>query len=150
MLKVICVGNTKNNELSYLIQDFSRRLGKYASFELISLKEDSSQEPEKRKEKEGKALLGRVKEGYLIALDERGKEFSSVELSKTLNKLQMEHKNITFVIGGAYGLSDEVGKKANLALALSKMTLTHEMALLFLTEQLYRAFTIMKNEPYHK
>ena len=103
------------------------------------------------KSAEGKLILESLTvQDYLILLDERGTEFTSIAFSEKLQKwLNGGHRRIVFLIGGAFGFSDDVYQRADFKLGLSKMTLTHQMVRLFFTEQLYRGFTIMKNEKYH-
>src|SRR5699024_7595916 len=100
---------------------------------------------------EGKLLLNKLKkQDYVILLDERGKEFTSSNFAKSLQKLfNTGHQKIVFIIGGAYGFSDEIYQRSNSKLALSKMTFSHQMIRLFFVEQLYRAMTILKGESYH-
>ena len=130
------------------------RLKHYIPFtltEIPELKNVSALSKEQIKVKEGELILKNVRPtDDLILLDEHGKEYSSVQLAKILqDKISYECKDIVFVIGGAYGFSDAVYARANSKLSLSKMTFSHQMVRTIFTEQLYRAFTIMKGEPYH-
>jgi 23S rRNA (pseudouridine1915-N3)-methyltransferase len=106
---------------------------------------------EQLKKKEGAAIFKKLDKGdCLLLLDERGKELSSVKFASYLeNQLQMSHKRIVFLIGGAYGFSDEVYARANGKISLSKMTFSHQMVRVFALEQIYRAMTILRNMPYH-
>lgn len=107
--------------------------------------------PGDAKAAEAEAILGRLKpQDWLVAMDERGKQLDSVELSRYMAKAQTGAKDLLFVIGGDEGLDDSVRQAAHLTLSLSRMTLPHRLARLVLVEQIYRAFTILKGEPYHK
>ncbi len=149
MITILTVGTTKDKNIASLIQEYLKRL----SSEKIILKpikeEKGTKNAEEIKQKEGKRILQAVKDdSFLIALSEEGKQMNSIAFADFLKK--STDKNIVFVIGGAFGLSFEVKKRANLLLSLSPMTFPHELALLFLTEQLYRAWTIHTNRAYHK
>lgn len=126
------------------------RLSHYCKFNLVEVESGKGDESQIRK-KESESILKRVGEKDVLALlDEKGKEFSSVEFAKTVSHYQnISTKNLVFVIGGAYGFSDEVYKRANLKMALSKMTFPHQLVRIIFLEQLYRAFTILKGEKYH-
>ncbi len=153
-LSLMVVGETDDAELLGAIDRYIGRLKHYCSFEVEVLK---SPKQFKRlgltqlKEAEGKLILDSLQnQDFVVLLDEKGTEFSSMAFSDKLQKwLNGGHKRIVFVIGGAFGFSDDVYQRANFKLGLSKMTLTHQMVRLFFTEQLYRAFTILKNEKYH-
>ena len=118
---------------------------------LPDIKNSKSLSEEQQKAKEGELILGNVASSHhLILLDERGKEFTSVAFADELQKkMNAGIKQLTFVIGGPYGFSKEVYDRANGKLSLSKLTFSHQMIRLFFVEQLYRAFTILRNEPYH-
>jgi len=133
---------------------YEKRLSYYINFELQLLpdiKNSKSLSEEQQKAKEGELILGNVASSHhLILLDERGKEFTSVAFADELQKkMNAGIKQLTFVIGGPYGFSKEVYDRANGKLSLSKLTFSHQMIRLFFVEQLYRAFTILRNEPYH-
>ena len=153
-IKLLAVGKTDNPALQQLIDMYEKRLSYYINFELQLLpdiKNSKSLSEEQQKAKEGELILGNVASSqHPILLDERGKEFTSVafadELQKKMNAGIKQH---TFVIGGPYGFSKEVYDRANGKLSLSKLTFSHQMIRLFFVEQLYRAFTILRNEPYH-
>ena len=106
---------------------------------------------QKIKEKEGELIMKKITAtDFVVLLDDKGKEFNSVQFSQYLESIfNQSVKNIFFIVGGAYGFSDAVYKRANAKISLSKMTFSHQMVRLFFTEQLYRAFTILRNEPYH-
>mgnify|MGYP000845552163 CR=1 FL=1 len=153
-IKLIAIGKTDQTELDRLISIYQKRLLHYVrfSFEIIpDLKNSKNLSEKLQKEEEGKLILNKVlPTDRLILLDENGKEMNSVEFSTFLQK-QMNSgiKRLVLVIGGPYGFSEDVYKKAAGKLALSKLTFSHQMVRLFIIEQLYRGFTILKNEPYH-
>ena len=148
------VGKTKEKYLIEGIQTYQKRLSHYIQFEIIEMpdiKKPQKFSKSNLMKKEGKLILERIKESdYLILLDERGKQSTSLTFSqKVQGWLNSGKKRLVFVVGGAYGFSDEIYKKANEELSFSKMTFSHQMVRLFFVEQIYRAFTILRNEPYH-
>lgn len=148
------VGETDDAELSGAIDRYISRLKHYCSLEIEVLKTPKQFKKlgqNELKSAEGKLILESLTvQDYLILLDERGTEFTSIAFSEKLQKwLNGGHRRIVFLIGGAFGFSDDVYQRADFKLGLSKMTLTHQMVRLFFTEQLYRGFTILKNEKYH-
>ena len=153
-IKLIGIGKTDKTELDQLIKSYQNRLMHYVrfSFEIIpDLKNSKNLSKKLQKEEEGKLILSKISNSdRLILLDENGQEMNSVGFSDFLQK-QMNSglKRLVLVIGGPYGFSEDVYKKASSKLALSKMTFSHQMVRLFIIEQLYRSFTILKNEPYH-
>ena len=153
-IKLIAIGKTDSAALQQLISTYEKRLVRYINFELQLLpdiKNSKSLTEELQKIKEGEFILSNVESSkYLIILDERGKEYTSVTFADELQKkMNTSIKQLTFVIGGPYGFSQEVYNRANGKLSLSKLTFSHQMIRLFFIEQLYRAFTILRNEPYH-
>ncbi|TSE05650.1 MULTISPECIES: 23S rRNA (pseudouridine(1915)-N(3))-methyltransferase RlmH [Aquimarina] len=153
-IKLIAIGKTDNKQLEDLIANYIKRLGHYIKFsmEIIpDLKNAKNLSESQQKEKEGKLILGTVvNSDILLLLDENGKQYDSVGFSDVLQKhMNSGIKQLVFVIGGPYGFSPEVYQRANGKLSLSKMTFSHQMIRLFFVEQLYRGFTILKNEPYH-
>jgi 23S rRNA (pseudouridine1915-N3)-methyltransferase len=153
-IKLVAIGKTDHPALSELIAIYQKRLNFYARFEIELLPDikKAKKLPEKQqKEKEGQQLLARIENTDIVwLLDEKGKQFTSVEFSKELQKkMNTGIKRLVFVIGGPYGFSEDVYRRANSKLSMAKMTFSHQMIRLFFTEQLYRAFTILKNEPYH-
>jgi 23S rRNA (pseudouridine1915-N3)-methyltransferase len=153
-IKLLAIGKTDNKNLASLIQTYEQRLKHYVKFELCiipDIKNSKNLSREQQKEREGVLILNEIKiTDQLILLDEKGKEFRSIEFSKFLQKkMNSGIKELVFVIGGPYGFSDNVYQKANEKISFSKMTFSHQMIRLFVTEQIYRAFTILKNEPYH-
>lgn len=153
-IKLIAVGKTDNRALQQLISTYEKRLSYYINFELQLLpdiKNSKSLSEEQQKIKEGELILSYVEPSHhLILLDERGKEYTSIAFADELQKkMNTGIKQLTFVIGGPYGFSQAVYQRSNSKLSLSKLTFSHQMIRLFFVEQLYRAFTILRNEPYH-
>ena len=153
-IKLIAIGKTDNKNLQLLIEDYQNRLKHYVkfSFEAIpGLKKTKKLSEDEQKKKEGELILKNLKPtDILILLDEKGQQMDSIRFSLYLQKyMNSGSKQLVFVIGGPYGFSKEVNHKAQGKLSLSKMTFSHQMVRLFFVEQLYRGFTILKNEPYH-
>jgi len=153
-LRLFTIGKTDDSQLKTLIAQYKSRLRHYIKFELIELpdlKNTKNLSEAQQKEKEGELLLKQIgNSDFLILFDEKGKQFSSREFSSLLQK-QMNSgvKQLCFVIGGPYGFSEKVYQRANQKISLSRMTFSHQMVRLFTVEQLYRAFSILRNEPYH-
>ena len=153
-IKLITIGKTDNKQLTSLIDDYIKRLGYYIKFSLDiipDIKNSKNLSELQQKQKEGELILKKISTtDTLILLDENGKQFDSVDFSSYLQKhMNSGIKQLVFVIGGPYGFSKDVYKKSNGKLSLSKMTFSHQMIRLFFIEQLYRGFTILRNEPYH-
>jgi 23S rRNA (pseudouridine1915-N3)-methyltransferase len=155
-MKITLILNGKTED-DYIVKGFTlyeQRLKHYVSLETIvipALKNTKALSIEQQKQKEGELIFKQIQNSdKLILLDENGKEYSSVGFSEFIQQ-QMSSgiKNLVFVVGGPYGFSDDVYKRANEKISLSKMTFSHQMVRLFFVEQLYRAMTILKNEPYH-
>jgi 23S rRNA (pseudouridine1915-N3)-methyltransferase len=153
-IKLLAVGKTDDKNLQTLIENYQKRLSFYVKFDLeiiADIKNAKNLSEAQQKEKEGELILSKISPtDELILLDENGKTFSSVGFSEYLQKkMNSGIKTLVFVIGGPYGFSDAVYQKANGKVSLSEMTFSHQMVRLFIVEQLYRAFTILRNEPYH-
>lgn len=153
-IKLIAIGKTDNKSIVSLIEEYSKRLNFYIKFEvevIPDIKNSKSLSESLQKEKEGELILKKLAPSDdLILLDERGKSYSSVDFSGFLQKkMNAGLKQLTFVIGGPYGFSDDIYDRANGKLSISKMTFSHQMIRPFFIEQLYRGFTILRNEPYH-
>lgn len=153
-IKLIAIGKTDHPAIQKLIEEYASRLGHYIRFEIENipdLKNTKSLSESNQKEKEGELILKKIQTSdNLILLDERGKTFSSIEFSEYLQKkMNSGLKQLVLVVGGPYGFSDAVYSRANGKISLSKMTFSHQMIRPFLIEQLYRSFTILRNEPYH-
>lgn len=153
-IKLLSIGKTDHPAIQKLLEEYSNRLGHYLRFDLEiipDLKNTKSLSEAAQKEKEGELILKKVQNSDdLILLDERGKTLSSMEFSDYLQKkMNSGLRQLIFVIGGPYGFSEAVYARANGKISLSKMTFSHQMIRPFFVEQLYRAMTILKNEPYH-
>lgn len=153
-IKLLAIGKTDNKSLQTLIDDYSKRLSFYVKFELEiipDIKNVKNLSEAQQKEKEGELILSKIgATDQLVLLDENGNSFSSVGFSDYLQKkMNSGIKTLVLVIGGPYGFSGEVYKKSHGKIALSQMTFSHQMVRLFVIEQLYRGFTILRNEPYH-
>ncbi len=153
-IRLLAIGKTDNKSLQSLIDEYTKRLSFYIKFDLEiipDIKNVKNLSEAQQKEKEGELILSKISAtDQLILMDENGSTFSSVAFSDYLQKkMNAGIKTLVFVIGGPYGFSEEVYKKAQGKVSLSEMTFSHQMVRLFVIEQLYRGFTILKNEPYH-
>lgn len=150
---LILVGKTTDKHFQAGINDYCDRIGHYMPFELITipeLKNTKSLSEDQQKQAEGELILKQIQiSDTVVLLDEHGKEFRSIEFAKWLEQKQNTARRLVFVIGGPYGFSQAVYSRANEQLSLSKMTFSHQMIRLVFTEQIYRACTIIKGEPYH-
>jgi len=153
-IALLQTGKTSERYLTEGIAIFEERIKKYSSFEIITLpdlKRARSMPEQEQKFREGEQMQRFFRnDDYIVILDDKGKELSTGEFSIWLEKsFMLQRKRILFVTGGAWGLSAEVMKRADMNLSLSRLTFSHQMVRLLFLEQLYRAFTIMKSEPYH-
>lgn len=153
-IKLLAIGKTDHNAILDLIKEYSDRIGHYIRFDMDvipDLKNTKALSESMQKEKEGELILKKLHASdELILLDERGKTFSSIEFSEFLQKkMNSGLRQLVFVIGGPYGFSEAVYSRANGKISLSRMTFSHQMIRPFFIEQLYRSFTILRNEPYH-
>lgn len=153
-IRLLAIGKTDNKSLQQLITAYENRLKHYIKFELEiipDIKNAKNLSEAQQKEKEGDLILKKLNAtDVLVLLDENGKQYSSINFSDYLQKkMNSGIKQLVFVIGGPYGFSDSVYHKAQGKISLSKMTFSHQMVRLFAVEQVYRAFTILRNEPYH-
>lgn len=153
-IRLLAIGKTDNKALQTLIEDYTKRLSFYVKFDLEiipDIKNVKNLSESQQKEKEGDLILSKIgPTDHLILLDENGKTFSSEGFSDFLQKkMNSGIKSLVFVIGGPYGFSGTVYQKAQGKVSLSEMTFSHQMVRLFVIEQIYRGFTILKNEPYH-
>lgn len=151
---LIFVGKTTNKDLNTLIEDYRRRIAHYMPFEvevIPELKAAKNLTFDQQKEKEGDEILAQLKVGdFVVLLDEKGREFRSVEFAKYLEQqFSMSYKRMVFVIGGPFGFARKVYEKVQGKISLSQMTFSHQMIRLLFVEQFYRALTILHNEPYH-
>lgn len=148
MIKIICVGKVKEKYFLDAIAEYKKRLSKYTKLEIIELP-DYNYDVLKTINEEGKNILSKINEkDFVITLEIHGKKVNSIELSNFIDK--NISKNIIFVIGGSYGLSDAVLKRSNYALSFSDLTFPHQLFRVILLEQIYRSFKIINNESYHK
>lgn len=156
-IQIICVGKLKETYLKEAISEYSKRLSKYIKLDILELPDEKI--PDKInnnimdlvKSKECNNILNHLKkDSYIIALDLKGKQFSSEEFSKNLEEISMENSHITFIIGGSLGLTDELLNKCNQKICFSKMTFPHQLIRVFLLEQIFRAFKISNGETYHR
>ena len=150
----LVVGKTTDKSLTTLIEEYQKRLKFYTTFELVcipDLKNTKNISAAEQKEKEGELILKQLTQTDTVVLcDEKGKQYRSIEFADFIEKkLLTSCKNIVFIVGGAYGFSNAVYKRANSMFSMSKMTFSHQMIRLLFVEQLYRAMTILKGEPYH-
>jgi 23S rRNA (pseudouridine1915-N3)-methyltransferase len=151
-LHFVWVGKTRDRHCAALMADYLDRIKRFAGCEVSELKEQSGGDEQRIIAAESVKLLGAVeKDDFVVLLDERGRELTSPELAEFISaKQQAGVKRLAFVIGGFAGVSEAVRQRANYQLSLSRMTLTHELARVILTEQIYRGFTLLAGLPYHK
>ena len=156
-INIICVGKIKEKFFKEAIDEYSKRLSKYCKLNIIELQDEKI--PEKIndkitneiKQKECNSIMSHIKkDSYVIALDLTGKQFTSEEFSKKLDNLSMETSNVTFIIGGSLGLTNELLNNCQEKICFSKMTFPHQLIRVFLLEQTFRAFKISNNETYHR
>lgn len=149
---LIAVGRVRDKNLASLCEDFARRLQKHARLKLVEVRDAPQESVERALDREADAILPQIPNNVVsVALDERGEEMSSTQLSQWLSSSATNGRSsFAFIVGGPDGLSDRVKSRADRCLCLSRMTLTHEMARLVLLEQLYRAMAIWRGEPYHR
>jgi len=153
-IAVVLTGKTNEKYISDGMDIYAGRIVKYASFDVIVLpdiKNTRNMPEEEQKAREGKKIIDILgKDDYCVLLDERGKEFTTLELAQWMEKRTISSpKRIVFVIGGPYGFSEEVYSRADYKISLSKLTFPHQLVRLLFMEQLYRVFTVIKGEPYH-
>lgn len=157
-IKILCVGKIKEKFYRDAISEYSKRLSKYCSLEIVEVNDEKTSENSTEneiniiKDKEGERILKHIKDkDYAIALAIQGKQQDSVAFSKYIENLGITgNSSICFIIGGSLGLSDAVMKRCNNSISFSKMTFPHQLMRVILLEQIYRAMRIMNNEPYHK
>lgn len=153
-IKLLAVGKTDSAAITELTEIYTKRLTRYIRFEfqiVPDLKKRAKLSFEQQKKQEGDLLLNQLSPSdFVVLLDEAGKQFTSMAFADYLQqRMNSGIKNLVFIIGGPYGFSEEVYQRANGKLSLSKMTFSHQMVRLFFAEQVYRAFSILNNEPYH-
>ena len=153
-INLVCIGKTDDKEISHLLSYYTARLPKHWKFEiniLPDVKNAKSLTPDLIKKEEAKLFLNLIETAdYIVLLDEKGKQFTSREFSEKIDfYMNSSLKRICFLVGGAYGFSEEIYEKSAEKISLSKMTFTHQMIRLFFVEQLYRAASILQGKPYH-
>ncbi len=151
---LLVIGKTDETFVNEGIIKYAQRIGKYLPFDvdiIPDLKNTKNMLQNQQKEKEGELILKKIQPGdFVVLLDEKGKQFSSVEFATWLNSVYVSgNKRIVFIVGGPYGFSDAVYKACQFKISLSKMTYSHQLIRLIFVEQFYRAQTILKGEPYH-
>ena len=153
MIQIVCVGKLKEKATAALVSEYVKRLQPYTRLEICEAADESNQlDEQKVKLLEGERILKLIrKDAYVILLDLRGKEMSSVQLARKIEEINTySSSNIAFIIGGSLGVSDEVVKRADLLWKLSELTFPHNLVRIILLEQIYRSYKILNNEPYHK
>jgi 23S rRNA (pseudouridine1915-N3)-methyltransferase len=152
-ITLLVVGKTTDSHIEALIQEYQKRLSHYLPFTLQvipELKNTKALTSEQQKQAEGELILRTITPATdLILLDEHGKEYRSIEFADYIQKRMSSGRDVVFVVGGPYGFSEAVYQRANGKISLSKMTFSHQMVRLFFVEQIYRAMTILRGEPYH-
>jgi 23S rRNA (pseudouridine1915-N3)-methyltransferase len=152
-ITLLVVGKTTDTHIEKLIQEYQKRLVHYVPFALAvipELKNTKSLTSQQQKQVEGELILKYITPSTeMILLDERGSEFRSIEFADYIQKKMSSGRDVVFVVGGPYGFSENVYQRANAKISLSKMTFSHQMVRLFFVEQIYRAMTILRSEPYH-
>ena len=153
-IELVVVGKTDSKEVEALVEMYAKRVNRYCRFSITTLadvRNTRNMAPSRQKQLEGEAILKMVGDGDCLTLmDERGSQYTSIEFSQWLQKRMLSGvKRLVLVIGGPYGFSDEVYARTDQKISLSKMTFSHQIVRAIFAEQLYRAFTILHNEPYH-
>ena len=151
MIKIICVGKIKEEYFRNAIKEYEKRLSKYTKLEIIECSDYGTLDVSTILEKEKDEILKYISDrDYLITLEIEGKEMDSVSFSKKLEQTFLTNYTITFIIGGSYGIHEDIKGRADFHLSFSQMTLPHQLFRVILLEQIYRSFKIMNNESYHK
>ena len=151
MIKIITVGSIKEKYLKDAIEEYQKRLKKYTDLEIIEIKDEGLLPAKQAMEKEAEKIKKHINEKeYIITLEIEGKELTSEELSKKIEDIMIINSNITFIIGGSLGLTEDLLKTSKLKICFSKMTFPHQLIRVFLLEQIFRAFKISNNETYHR
>ena len=151
MIKILCVGKIKEKFFKEAINEYLKRINKYSKIEIIEVEDIDLNNKDLNLEKEKNNLLKYVNDkDYIVTLEIEGKQMDSKEFSETIDKTLINYPNITFIIGGSYGIHNDIKNKSSLKLSFSKMTFPHQLFRIILLEQIYRGFKIIKNESYHK
>ena len=150
MIKIICVGKIKEKFYRDAIDEYIKRLSKYTKLDIIEVDDISGKTPEISLEKEKELILKHINpKDYVITLEIEGQSYNSLELAQKIDQVLSINSNITFIIGGSYGLHSDIKNLSNFKLSFSKLTFPHQLIRLFLSEQIFRAFKILNNEKYH-
>lgn len=151
MIKIICVGKIKEKFFKEAIEEYTKRLSKYTKLQIIEVEDVNLPNESLIKQKEKELIEKNINEkDYVITLEIEGNELNSIELSKKIQELEQTNPNITFIIGGSYGLDEKIKQRSNYKLSFSKLTFPHQLFRVILLEQIYRAYKIKNNESYHK
>ncbi len=151
MIKIICVGKIKENYYVDAIEEYKKRLSKYTNIEIIELEDEKTTDKVVALRKESERILKHINnKDYIISLAIEGQQLDSVSLANKIDNIYNSYSNITFIIGGSVGLSNEIKDKSNMLLSFSKMTFPHQLFRVILLEQIYRSYKINNNEEYHK
>lgn len=151
MIKIICVGKIKEKFFKEAIEEYTKRLSKYTKLQIIEVEDVNLPNESLIKQKEKELIEKNINEkDYVITLEIEGNELNSIELSKKIQELEQTNPNITFIIGGSYGLDEKLKQRSNYKLSFSKLTFPHQLFRVILLEQIYRAYKIKNNESYHK
>lgn len=151
MIKIVCVGKIKEKYFKDAINEYIKRIGKYTKLEIIEINDLDRLNIADILKKEGEAILKHIKDrDYVVTLEIEGIKMNSIELASKIDNMLFKNSNITFVIGGSYGLSDEVKNRSDFKLSFSDFTFPHQLFRVILLEQIYRSFKINNNESYHK
>lgn len=151
MIKIICVGKIKEKYLKDAIFEYEKRLSKYTKLDIIEVNDYNNSDIESNKKHECEEIKKHIDpKDYIIVLDIKGELLDSIELSKKIDSVFNTHSNITFIIGGSFGLDDDITNMAHYKLSFSKLTFPHQLFRVMLLEQIYRSYKINNNESYHK
>lgn len=151
MIKIITVGQIKEKYLQDAINEYKKRLSKYTNIEVIEVKDEGLVEEVKAIKLEAEKIKKHINDrDYIVTLEIEGKQMTSVEFANKIDNILIENSNIDFIIGGSYGLSNDIKNMSRLHLSFSKMTFSHQLFRVLLLEQIYRAYKINNNESYHK
>ena len=151
MIKILCVGKIIEKFFKDAVSEYSKRLSKYTNLQIIEVDDINSDNINTILDKEKDLLIKHISsKDYVITLEIEGKQLSSLELSKKIEELQIYNSSIVFIIGGSYGLHQQIKDRADYKLSFSKLTFPHQLFRIILLEQIYRAYKIISNESYHK
>lgn len=151
MIKIICVGKVKEKYLQSAIEEYQKRISKYTNIAIIEVADEGMDDLQKVKQLEAEKIKKHInRKDYVITLEIKGEELTSLALAEKLEKINIEYSNITFIIGGSYGLDQEIISLANMHLSFSKLTFPHPLFRVLLLEQIYRSYKIRNHEKYHK